>query len=124
MIAMAAAYFLDRVRGRGGAGTRAPSNCSAAARNANPAWDPVAKNWRPTPAVIAVRQEYKARISAENDVRRLRDLLSEFFEAEQTAWGDNTWDDRARAAFSRAARTVQSPITALAVIERLEANEF
>src|SRR5205809_771614 len=77
------------------------------------------KDWPPTEKVIAVRDGYKEKIWRETDVARIRNLLTEFFNAEQAAWAADKklpWNPAATKAFLRDVGRVKDPAMALRVI--------
>ncbi len=84
-ISTAIVFFLDRVRKQRAASARIPSNRTAAARNANPALDPITKE----PAPHAACRGSSAPVQGVDPRRErpaaARHLLSQFFEAEQLA---------------------------------------
>jgi len=82
------------------------------------------EKWQPTPEIVSIRAKYKDLLWAENDVPRLKEILQNFWDEEQAAWGEDTWNTPARNRFFKAVSQVTNRELAIRVIENLQAGKY
>ncbi len=80
--------------------------------------------WPATQEVFKIRTDYKKALWETHDTTNLKNLLHEYREKEQVAWGEDRWGDEADVFFYHDVEHVQNREEACKRIERVQWNRY